>query len=531
MRPARRPASSQPDASSQAAPITVIRLPSRSRGFSPAALLWMALGAGLLGVLCLAAAALAGEYAYYQVSGAILRGVHLGPVQLGGLTVSQAAALLEQNWRSEARIQATNGLQSVELTPAQLGISLDARRTAQRAHEIGHGGSLPEEFARLLASLVTSQEVEPVIFLDEAQARAGLEAIAPQLGKPARDATLRLEGTAIVPVPGELGYTINVEATLAELKAEPGAVLQRQRLEVVPQPAPPRVTDVAPAMAQAQRLLDTPLAIQGYDPLTDEQLSWPVPRQSVGAWLKVEAGEHGPQIALDEAQVAAYLSELSAGLGQGRFIDPERYAAPLAQALRQGQALPVVLSHRPTTYTVQPGDTLLKIGWKVGMPYWMIARANPGVNPEAISTGEELAIPSKDDLLPLPVIPGKRIVIDLSQQRLKVFQDGQSLGNHVISTGIDRSPTQPGVFQVQSHDRNAYASVWDLYMPDFLGIYEAWPGFMNGIHGLPTLSNGQRLWANVLGRPASYGCIILDLQTAHWLYDWAENGVVVEIRE
>lgn len=104
------------------------------------------------------------------------------------------------------------------------------------------------------------------------------------------------------------------------------------------------------------------------------------------------------------------------------------------------------------------------------------------------------------------------------------------IGQHVISTGIDRSPTQPGIFQVQTHDPNAYASVWDLYMPNFLGIYEAWPGFMNGIHGLPTLSNGQRLWANVLGRPASYGCIILDLETSEWLYHWAENGVVVEIQ-
>jgi lipoprotein-anchoring transpeptidase ErfK/SrfK len=67
-------------------------------------------------------------------------------------------------------------------------------------------------------------------------------------------------------------------------------------------------------------------------------------------------------------------------------------------------------------------------------------------------------------------------------------------------------------------------------MPHFLGIYEAWPGFMNGIHGLPTLSNGVRLWESILGRPASFGCIILDLQAAQDLYFWAEDGVVVEIQ-
>jgi hypothetical protein len=88
-----------------------------------------------------------------------------------------------------------------------------------------------------------------------------------------------------------------------------------------------------------------------------------------------------------------------------------------------------------------------------------------------------------------------------------------------------------GVFQIQTHEINAYASNWDLYMPHFMGIYEAWPGFMNGIHGLPLLSNGQRLWASTLGSPASYGCIILDLGAAEDLFYWADPGVVVEITQ
>ena len=134
-------------------------------------------------------------------------------------------------------------------------------------------------------------------------------------------------------------------------------------------------------------------------------------------------------------------------------------------------------------------------------------------------------------MLPLPVIENKRIVISISEQRMWAYQDGQLWAENVISTGIDRSPTQPGYFQVQTHELSAYASVWDLTMPHFLGIYESWPGFMNGLHGLPTLSNGQILWADVLGRPASYGCIILDLDAAEELYNWADNGVVVEIRE
>jgi lipoprotein-anchoring transpeptidase ErfK/SrfK len=139
-------------------------------------------------------------------------------------------------------------------------------------------------------------------------------------------------------------------------------------------------------------------------------------------------------------------------------------------------------------------------------------------------------LPPKDAMLLLPVVQGKRIVISIAEQKMWTYEAGGLRSEHVISTGIARSPTLPGLFQVLSHHENAYASRWDLWMPNFLGIYDALPGFTNGIHGLPLLSSGVRLWGNVLGRPASFGCIILDLKAAEELYAWAEDGVVVEIR-
>ena len=51
----------------------------------------------------------------------------------------------------------------------------------------------------------------------------------------------------------------------------------------------------------------------------------------------------------------------------------------------------------------------------------------------------------------------------------------------------------------------------------------------HGIHGLPILSNGARLWGNVLGSPSPYGCILMDLKDGQELYRWAPEGVIVEI--
>ena len=112
-------------------------------------------------------------------------------------------------------------------------------------------------------------------------------------------------------------------------------------------------------------------------------------------------------------------------------------------------------------------------------------------------------------------------------------ENGQVVFEWPVSTGIASSPTAPGVFQVQSHELNAYGEQWNLYMPHFVGFYHPGPNVevMNGFHGFPTsATGGYLLWTGDLGRPATYGCILLSLENAAMLYDWAEEGVVVEVR-
>ncbi|HLA44624.1 MAG TPA: L,D-transpeptidase, partial [Aggregatilineales bacterium] len=120
----------------------------------------------------------------------------------------------------------------------------------------------------------------------------------------------------------------------------------------------------------------------------------------------------------------------------------------------------------------------------------------------------------------------KRIVLSINNQEMWAYENGQLKWNWTISTGISRSPTSPGIFQIQSHEINAYASQWNLYMPHFMGVYQPGPGadVMNGFHGFPTdASGGYLLWTSNLGRPATYGCILLSLENAEVLYNWAEE--------
>ena len=344
------------------------------------------------------------------------------------------------------------------------------------------------------------------------------------------DASIQVEGKNIIPIAAKIGYTINIDDTLMIIDHNREKILTSGTLTVKLKPVLPTITDVSEAIQRGEELIQNPVVIHFYDPINDETITWQVPPEIIASWIKVESNNNQPVIKLDTKLLADDLEKYGESLGGTRFINGSANASKVADAIENNYNTSIIINHKPTSYTIQPGDTLLKIGWKQGIPFWMIQKANPDMDPNALITGQTITIPSKDDLLPYPVIPNKRIVISIKKQRLWVYENGELLSKHVISTGMNKSPTQPGVFQVQTHERNAYASVWDLTMPHFLGIYEAWPGFMNGIHGLPTLSNGRRLWANVLGRPASYGCIIMKLDAAKWLYNWAEQGVVVEIR-
>ncbi len=481
----------------------------------------------LLAVLIIPILLAGGGWAYFQYSGAIAPDVYVGDTAIGGLTIDQAAAKLNQDWNEKRMLTVSDGQRSWQARPIFFGLWLDPNVTAQEAFRIDRSGNILND----LSGLLNKQRVAvtpAVVFVPE-RAQTQLEGWAGQINQPAQDAVLRLEGGQVVVAPGQNGTNLDVTATLAALAADPVGVMQRGSFQLDFTPVAPRVGDVSAAAAQAEQMLTRPLHILAYDPISGERIAWDVPRETIAGWLRITQSESGPQVTLEENQVLPYLTEWEKGLAPQRSILAMPDMTAVSAAWDSGKPLELVLKYAPTTYVVQAGDTLLRIGWKVGMPYWHIQKANPGVSDGTLSAGQQLVIPSLNELLPLPIVVDKRIVISISDQRMRTYQDGALLNEYVISTGIPSSPTQPGVYQIQSHIENAYASNWNLWMPDFLGIYEAVPGFWNGIHGLPMLSSGVRLWANVLGRPASYGCIILNLQNASTVYNWAQDGVVVQI--
>ncbi len=154
----------------------------------------------------------------------------------------------------------------------------------------------------------------------------------------------------------------------------------------------------------------------------------------------------------------------------------------------------------------------------------------PTQTPTPPPTSTPKPIPPTATPAPVVTMAQKEIIVDISEQRTYIYQNGVLINQFIVSTGEPGRDTAPGHYQVLNKIPVAYASTWDLDMPYWLGIYWAGP-LQNGFHALPTVRhNGYTLWDGYLGQRVSFGCIILSLADAKTLYNWADIGTPVTIR-
>ena len=287
---------------------------------------------------------------------------------------------------------------------------------------------------------------------------------------------------------------------------------------------------------------------------------WPARALCLGLLLALAAGLARPAQAAAPADPTVYIVQpgdtlYAIGLRYGvSWIDIMQANGLTGSLIYSGQQLIIPLNEpaptpapaddpppapppaEATTYTVQPGDILNRIAQRFGVTVSAIVAANQIANPSLIFAGQVLTIPGAsssgtgDGSTPPPSSGSKLILVDISDQRMYVYQDGNLLWQWVVSTGEPGLDTQPGSYTVLDKIPNAYAATWNLWMPNWLGIY--WAGYLeNGIHALPILWDGSRLWDGYLGTKVSFGCIILGINEAQTLFDWAEVGTTVTIQD
>ena len=513
----RRPASEMPSLLTKikSKPSGIGRLFSRSIAIGLTAL------AGLAALIVFA-----GSYVF---AGRIFPNVYALGAALGDLTLDAAEAAILDEWENNFSIDLTvDGELVMQAAPEQLGLSIDAAAMANHARAAG------------LSGIPFGVTIAPAAAVDYAKAQALLLNLTEAIYVLPYEAGYRWSENGLRPLPGRAGRHLDIALNLEQLINDPASVILNQRFELQVIELLPAVMDSSPFLEEANAFLRDGIQLQGFDPYLHEIKTWQINPRTAASWLT--AGANG--LAVRRDAFTAYIQSINQDLVNSlpsRYIDELFARQKMQEALNANNPNVVMrIHHLPRFYTVEQKDNGFRIGRKNGIPFELIPEANPTVDWRLLTVGQEIQIPSRDELIPEDPIPSKRIIVDIESQWLVAFENNSIIFSWGISSGRETAPTYPGIFQVLSHSDVAYGSgfalcseigtncdQWEMYW--FMGVYEIIPGLMNGFHGAVQLPNGGYLGGGGVYEPTTYGCVMSLDENAQLLYRWAEKGTIVEI--
>ena len=155
------------------------------------------------------------------------------------------------------------------------------------------------------------------------------------------------------------------------------------------------------------------------------------------------------------------------------------------------------------------------------------------VTPEATETPGTVAMEIVDDSSTGQSVPadqsqmqypaegnGERwIDVNLSEQRVYVYEGDVTVNTFIVSTGLPDTPTVTGKYQIYVKVPIQNMSGPGYYLPNVPWVMYFYESY--GFHGT--------YWHNNFGRPMSRGCVNMRTDDAAWLYNWASVGTVVNV--
>jgi len=198
---------------------------------------------------------------------------------------------------------------------------------------------------------------------------------------------------------------------------------------------------------------------------------------------------------------------------------PER---PFAWVLGQvkpstapGRGAPTLANYVYRYEIVQIYDMVEVDGWtwyQVGPDAWIEQRLMGVVFPEAEA--------------PEGVANNRWISVNLYEQTIAAYENGEMVFATLVSTGIGGWWTQPGLFQVyEKLETDFMQGAFEADRSDFYYLEDVpWILYYDqsrALHGA--------YWHNGFGYPRSHGCVNLSPADAEWIYEWSIEGTWVYV--
>ena len=195
---------------------------------------------------------------------------------------------------------------------------------------------------------------------------------------------------------------------------------------------------------------------------------------------------------------------------------------PVVYKLRNGVVLKIAST------TVVGGITWYKITFDEWLRYPDRLGGNWWIAGDYVKTITDIGTITETDSVS-PRESAKEIIVDRSDQKLYAYDNGKLFMTATTSTGLKSTPTPRGIFHIYKKTPSRYMQgplpgVSDQYY-DLPGVpwnlYFSEQGAV--IHGA--------YWHNSFGTPYSHGCVNLIVADAYTLYNWAELGTKVTVRD
>jgi vancomycin resistance protein YoaR len=214
----------------------------------------------------------------------------VGDVPVGGLTMFEAEERLTQRTAGFEDQVVVFSLGDRTWTPRlrDLGATVDVAGSLARAQGMGRSGDAASRLAFTGAILTADQRIPLQVNLDPDVLAAWFDAVDRDIGQPAIDATLVIDGTQVTVTPDATGTVVDREAAtrlIREALAEP----QPGNLDLPTRVAAPAITtgDLDDAEALARQVLAAPVAV------TWEDQQWSIDPTVISRYLVVETALDG----------------------------------------------------------------------------------------------------------------------------------------------------------------------------------------------------------------------------------------------
>jgi len=310
--------------------------------------------------------------------GKIFPGISMAGIDLSGMTLDQAILTIQKQiaYADNGEIVLQDGKQIWRFHPSELGFQIDAQRSAIAAYNLGRQGGLINRFRAIGRAIRKDGYISPLMIYDERIAQAVLVNIAQQINTPLMEATLKINGKQVEAVPGKVGRTLDIQASLQSIQSQI-LTLTDGIVPLVVQEQSPDILDASQQAEIARSILSSPLILQIPERSDSDPPDWQIQPEELARMVVIqrvnEADKVTYQVGLRTASLESLLQKIAKQIDRqpqnARFIfNDDTRQLELIQPALVGRTLDVTTTLQTIQEQLLQGKHTIPLVIKTAQP-------------------------------------------------------------------------------------------------------------------------------------------------------------------